>query len=833
MPSDTPIDQAAAAQAQAKFLEGWAQHQRGQIGRALAVDPNNVAALYNHGNALNDLGRHEEAIARFDAAIRLDPAQAAEPYNNRGNALWALKRHEAALESFDKSLRLNPNFAEAHNNRGNALRDLKQFDAAVAAYDKAIALKPDYAEAFNNRGNAQRDLKQYDAAVASFDKAIALRPAYAEAFNNRGNALRDLKRHDDALADYDRAIALKGDYADAHYNRGITLRALKRFEDAVEAYNHVIVLKPDCAEAFSSRGLARASLKQFQAAIDDYNRAIDVKPDYAEAYNNRGYALSDMRRHEEAMASYAEAIRIKPDYPEAYNNAGVSLKELNRLNEALASHDQAIAIKPDSSEAHYNRGIVLNDMKRYGDAIAAYGRALEIKPSYAFLYGLRLYTKLNICDWHDLDREIAELLERIARGEAASPPFSLLNLIGAPEPLQKTAEIWTKTEFPRASILGPIPARPLAKKPRIGYFSMDFHNHPVSQLLAGVIEAGDRTKFETIAFSYGPDTDDDVRKRMKAAFDQFVDVRNKSDQQITELARHMEIDIAVDLAGYTGQPRTGIFAMGAAPIQVNYLGYPGTMGADYYDYIIADRVLIPEADRHFYTEQTVYMPHCYQPNDCARVVSDKTFSRAELGLPANGFVYCCFNNAIKFSPKTFDSWMRILKRVPGSVLWLLQDNPAAGENLRAEAMRRGIDASRLVFAPRMPFSDNLARQRAADLFLDTLPYNAHTTASDALWAGLPVLTCLGESFAGRVAASILTTLEMPELIAPNVGAFEDRAVALAEDRAVYEQMRQTLGEKRLTAPLFDAALYARHLEAAYTAMADRSHAGLPPTHISL
>jgi predicted O-linked N-acetylglucosamine transferase (SPINDLY family) len=320
---------------------------------------------------------------------------------------------------------------------------------------------------------------------------------------------------------------------------------------------------------------------------------------------------------------------------------------------------------------------------------------------------------------------------------------------------------------------------------------------------------------------------------MKAAFDQFIDVRSLSDQEIAERARHMDIDIAVDLAGYTGQPRTGIFALGAAPIQVNYLGYPGTMGADYYDYIIADRVAIPETDRHYYTEKVVHLPHSYQPNDRARVVSDKIFSRSELGLPEIGFVYCCFNNNIKLSPIMFDVWMRILKRVPESVLWVLQDSAASAVNLRAEATRRGVDAGRLVFAPRMPFNDNLARQRAADLFLDTLPYNAHTTASDALWAGLPVLTCMGESFAGRVAASILTALEVPELIAPTIAAYEDMAVALANDRPAYECIGQKVAANRLSAPLFDAALYARHLEEAYGQMYGRFQKGLAPDHISL
>ncbi len=807
-------DPAALQQAQAKFLEGWAHHQRGQIGqawglyqevlalaprhfdalhlagiiaaqarhfeeavdlmgRALAVDPDNAAALYNRGNAQLEMGRPQDAIESFDKAIRLDPAQAAEPYNQRGNALWTLRRPQEALESFDKALQLHPNFAEAHNNRGNALRDLKQSDAALASYDKAIAI-------------------------------------------NSG-------------------------YADAYYNRGVILRALKRFADAIASYDRVIALKPTYAEAYSSRGLALASLKQFEAAIADYNQAIAAKPDYAEAYNNRGLALGELRRYDDALASYDAAIRIKPDYSEAYSNSGVALKDAGQLEAALVCYDKAIELKPASAEAHYNRGVVLNDMKRYAEAVAAYSRALEINPAYAFLHGLRLYTKLNICDWRDFDAEVAKVLAEIARGESASPPFSLLMLTDAPVPLRKTAEIWAREEQPPSCVLGPMPKRAPSEKSsekraakiRVGYFSMDFHNHPVSQLLAGVIEAHDRDKFEAVAFSYGPDTQDDMRRRIKQAFDQFIDVREQSDLEIAALARRMEIDIAVDLAGYTGQPRTGVFALGAAPLQVNFLGYPGTMGAAYYDYLIADRIVIPDSAKPYYAERIVHMPHCYQPNDTKRAVSDRMVARAELGLPPRGFVFCCFNNNLKISPATYDSWMRILGRVPGSVLWLLEDNPAAAANLRVEAQRRGIDPARLVFAPRMPFGDNLARQRAADLFLDTLPYNAHTTASDALWVGLPVLTCTGASFAARVAASILTAAGLPELITGTRAAFEDKAVGLASDGPAYARLKKKLADARATAPLFNAALYARHIEDAYSQMQSRSEAGLSPAHLSV
>ena len=862
---------ADAAQIQARFLEGWAHHQKGQLGpawgiyqevitrqpkhfdalhlagiiaaearhldqavelirRALEIDPNNAAAHYNLGNALADMKQHEAAIGSFDRAIAIDPGNA-DPYNNRGNALWTLKRFQAAVEGFDKAIALKPNFAEAYNNRGNALRDWKQPQAAVESFDKAIALKPDFAEAYNNRGNALRDLNDFDGAVESYNQAIHFRPDFAEAYNNRGNALKDLKQFQASVNSYDKAAELKPDYADAHFNRGMALRLMKQWQAAIDSYGKAIELKPDYAEAYHSRGLVLAELRQYQPAIDNYDNAIKIKADYAEAYNNRGVALADLKQHEAAVASYDQALDLKTDYAEAYNNRGVSLKELKQLDAALASYDQAILIKADSAEAHNNRGILLGDLRQYAAAIESYDRALLINPAYAFLYGSRLHTKMHICDWRAHNLQVAELLEKVEHGEKAVAPFPILTFTGAPGPHWKAAETWTTEECPANAALGPISRRPRHGKIRVGYFSMDFRNHPVALLVAGLIEAHDRSRFEIYGFSYGPDTQDSMRKRLEGAFDKFFDVRPKSDKDIAALARELEIDIAIDLAGYTNDARTNTFAMRAAPIQVNYLGYPGTMGANYYDYMIADKIVVPQATRHHYVEKIAYLPNSYQANDRSRVVIDEAPFRERFGLPAAGFVFCCFNNNFKIAPNTFAIWMRILQRVEGSVLWLFEDNPAAAANLRLEAERTGVTAQRLIFATRAPHGEHMARHRAADLFLDTLPYNAHTTASDALWAGLPVLTCMGESFAGRVAASVLSALDLPELITATAEDYEAQAVTLATNPELLERLKQRIAANRLTTPLFDAKLYAGHIEDAFARMFERYHAGLAPEDI--
>jgi len=442
-----------------------------------------------------------------------------------------------------------------------------------------------------------------------------------------------------------------------------------------------------------------------------------------------------------------------------------------------------------------------------------------------------LHTKARMCDWGDYESDVAGILDRIRRHEKVAAPFQALALSNSPG-LQKTAaEIWVDARFPASRTLVEIAAPPAHQKMRIGYFSADFHHHATAFLIAELLERRDGSKFELTAFSFGPDTGDAMRRRLKASFDRFIDVGGMSDRDVAMLARNLKIDVAIDLKGFTEDARPNIFAMRAAPVQVNYLGYPGTMGAGYIDYLIADSTIIPPSHRPHYREKIVYLPNTYQPNDRKREISTRAFQRSELGLPRQGFVFCCFNGGYKIAPDVFACWMRILARVEGSVLWLLADNEIAVGNLRKEAGVRGVDADRLVFAPRMALPDHLARHRAADLFLDTLPYNAHTTASDALWAGLPVLTQIGETFAGRVAASVLNAARLPELITTSRDAYEALAIEFAANPAELALVKRKLDRNRLATPLFDSALFAKHLGAAYTMMCERHRAGLPPDHL--
>ncbi|WP_251374578.1 hypothetical protein [Polynucleobacter sp. es-EL-1] len=417
--------------------------------------------------------------------------------------------------------------------------------------------------------------------------------------------------------------------------------------------------------------------------------------------------------------------------------------------------------------------------------------------------------------------------------EKVSQPFTLLALSDNPELQKKSAEIYFQNKYPVNPILGPIIKRPRNKKIRVAYFSADFHDHATGHLIAELFELHDRCQFELVGFSFGPISNDGMRLRLKKAFDNFIEVGNKSDIEIARLSRDLEVDIAIDLKGFTKDSRTGVFSYRAAPIQVNYLGYPGTMGAEYIDYIIADKTLIPTEFQSGYSEKVIYLPNSYQVNDRRRSISNKKFSRQDLGLPENNFVFCCFNNNYKILPPTFASWMRLLKAIPRSVLWLFQDNPRASENLLEEATQHGVDASRLIFAERMPLAEHLARHRHADIFLDTFPCNAHTTASDALWAGLPVLTLMGESFASRVAASLLHAIGLPELITSTQGEYEALAIELAKNPKRLADIKAKLANNRMSSPLFNTPLFTRNLETAYIKMYERYQADLQPDHITI
>jgi predicted O-linked N-acetylglucosamine transferase (SPINDLY family) len=447
---------------------------------------------------------------------------------------------------------------------------------------------------------------------------------------------------------------------------------------------------------------------------------------------------------------------------------------------------------------------------------------------------IRMHVKMANCRWDSHDEDMASLIDAVKAKETAMPPFPLFGLIDEATLQLECARTWVRHQRTEHAELGPIDRSSRHERIRVGYFSWDFREHAVATAIAQLFEVHSREEFEWVAFSLGPDTQDAMRKRLEGCFDRFIDVRGRSDLEVAQLSRSLEIDVAVDLSGHTMGSRPGIFALRAAPVQVSYLGYSGTMGAPYIDYMIGDETVIPAGSERYYEEKIIYMPHSYLVSDATRTIAERRFTREELGLPERGFVYCCFNNAYKITPQVFEIWMRILARVEGSVLWLSGSNETAQGNLRREAERRGVAGQRLIFSKRLELmSEHLARHRAADLFLDTLPYNAHTTASDALWTGLPVLTRLGESFASRVAGSLLTVLELSELITHTAEEYEELAVGLAHDAGRLERIRAALAQRLPGSALYDTPRYARHLESAYRSIHERYHAAQSPEYLHI
>lgn len=772
--------------------------------------------------------RSAEAASLLEQVAARSPQDAAA-HNNYGNVLRDLGRYSKALGCYDRAIAILPDYPDAHYNRGVTLHDLCRDEEALASYERAINLKPDYASAWNNRGATLRSLGRPEEALANYARAIAIQPAYAEAHNNCGVTLHELGRYEEAVASYERALAARPDYADAHNNCGASLHKLGRLEEALASHERVIAIKPDDAESHNGRGVILTELERFEEALESYARAIAIDPEYAEAYSNRGTALRALKRHAEALASYERTLALEPSYVNALRNKGAALVELKRFQEALACYERGLALRPDV-EFYAAQAAVLHELKRTEEAVECYERVRALAPDAGFLLGTCRHARMHVCDWTDFEGDVARLAEGIEQGRPVAKPFPVLSLLDSPALQRKAADTWLRLECSPRARLPPLARYPRHERIRVGYFSADLRNHAVALLTAELFETHDRSRFELTAFSLGPDVRDALRARIEPTFDRFLTVGGQSDHEIAALARRLEIDIAVDLGGYTGDARPRILALRTAPVQVSYIGYLGSMGGDFMDYLIADPVIIPRELRAHYAEKIAYLPS-YQANDSKRMVADRIFTRAELGLPPEGFVFCCFNASWKITPDTFASWMRILSAVPGSVLLLLAGTPVVERNLRRQAVALGISPERLVFGGILTFENYLARYRSAGLFLDTSPYNAGTTGSDALWAGLPVLTHVGSAFAARVGASLLTAVGLPELIAPDRAAYERLAIELAQQPERLAQIRNRLAQNRATCTLFDSRRFTGSLEALYERMYLRQQAGLPPEHL--
>lgn len=635
---------------------------------------------------------------------------------------------------------------------------------------------------------------KWDEAADLFHRILAADPQNADVLHSFGVLHAQRGDYDTAVSLIGRAIALAPENAIAHYNHGKALRDAGRREEALKSYDRAVALMPANVEGWSNRATILQELGRPREAVESFDRALAINPSHIPSLHNRANALNDLKLRQEAIAGYDQVLRIDPNNNFALNGRAGVLRDLGRFDEARLDYDRVFALDPD----------------------------------FPYIKGWRLHANMHICNWATLASDTEDLGRDIDAGKLASTPYVLIAADLSEARQLKAAQGFCRDRYP----VSPNPLRHgetyRHDKIRIGYMSAEFHEQATAHLTADLYECHDRTTFELHAFATGKNDGSPLRKRLELAFDAFSDVSQRSDRGVAEAIRHAEIDILINLNGYFGGERTPVFALRPAPVQVNYLGYPATMGASYMDYIVADKIVIPEDRRCDYAEKVVYLPDTYQPNDRKKQVSDRNITRRDCGLPEAGFVFCCFNNNFKLTPGVFAIWMRLLREVEGSALWLYEGNVSARRNLIREAEMRGVAADRLVFAPFVPHPEHLARVRLGDLFLDTLPCNAHTTASDALWCGVPVLTCLGSTFAGRVAASLVRAAGLPELAAHSLEDYEALAVRLARDPAMLSRLKRRLAENRNTMALFDTSRYTRSLEEAYRTMWLRSQRGEPP-----
>jgi predicted O-linked N-acetylglucosamine transferase (SPINDLY family) len=674
----------------------------------------------------------------------------------------------------------------------------ENYRSAELILKQCLKLSRKNPEVLRLMGVVEAKKHNYEVALQHFQGASKLAPKNGVIFSNLGNVFEALERFDEALVCQEKAIAMAPNYAEAYSNMGNALNGLKRYEEALACHE----------------------------------KAIALAPNYAEAYSNMGIVFHALKRYGEGLACFEKAISLAPSYVKSYSNMGYIFCSLKRFDEALAYHEKAIALAPDDIKLLRDKADALYELKRFDEAEALFDRLLKLKPDSDWLLGVSQHLRMRLCSWNAFRENVEKLSNKIFAHEKVIHPFFLLSLIDDPSLHKQCVEIWVKEGYAPNPVLGDIPRRSKQEKIRLGYFSADFREHPVSFLMAELFELHDKNRFETIAFSFSPNDGGPMRRRLSDTFDQFIDVLNMSDEEIARLARELSIDIAIDLGGFTADNRAGIFSCRAAPVQVNYLGYPGTLGTDYIDYIIADRTVIPEDGRQFYSEKIAYLPNVYLVDDSKRVASTTVLSRSEFGLPENAFVFCCLNNDYKFNEQTLRSWSKILLEVKNGVLWVPENNKYFMANFINECERHGINANRVIFSQRVPsMADHLAKYSIADLFLDTFPYNAHTTAVDALKVGLPVLTLMGQSFASRVAASLLKAVQLPELIAFTREEYEAIAIELGANPKILAAIKQKLADNLSTTPLFNTALFASHLENAYTQMYERYHEDLPLDHI--
>jgi len=700
---------------------------------------------------------------------------------------------------------------------------------AERCYRQILHVDPHHPQALHLLGFLAHEVGKHELAVEYINKAIQQDGRQPAFHHNLGEAQRALGKMPEAIACHERALELQPDLLESRYNLGLALQQCGRLDEAVACFRRVLQQQPDDTDAHNALGNALKDQGQIAEAIACYQEALHLRPDFANAVTNLGNTWREQGLLADALACYQRAVSLQPSNAEYHNNLGNAFKNQGRLADALACYQRALELDPNYATAHYNMGLVYQEQRHLDKAIPCYEKAIKIRQDFLAPLGLLVHGRQHLCLWHDIEELSQRVLQAVvnptggrAKDRLAPFPFLTLPIATAAEQQLRCTEQFVQERFAAAMRLGSQRAWPpldkSTRRVRIGYLSADFQTHATAHLISELFEKHDRARFEVLGYSYGPDDGSLSRRRIARACDHFVDLQDASIHEAVQRIHADGVHILVDLKGHTGQARTEILAQRPAPVQVNYLGYPGTMGAPFIDYILVDDFVAPTHQQPFFTEKLVHLPGCYQVNDSRRAIAPRTPDRAECGLPKEGFVFCSFNNNYKITPPMFQVWMRLLRAVPGSVLWLLESNRFVPVNLRREAESQGVVADRLVFAPHQPLPEHLARHRLADLFLDTYPVNAHTSASDALWAGCPLLTLAGATFISRVAGSLLRALGLSELITTCLDDYHDLALRLAREPALLADLRKRLEANRETSALFDSGQFAQNLESAYGTM---------------
>lgn len=796
------------------------------------MQASNPGGALEGATAAHQAGNLAEAERLYQAALRDDGGNVEVLY--RMSVLNAQRgRFDVALQFAERALAVNPRIAQLQFHCAELLAALRRTEAAVEAYRQALAIAPDHVDALNGLGDSFIALGRVAEALPLLERAVALRADHVPALNNRANALQLLGRSGEALQGFDQALACSPGNPYVLFNRASTLLTLKRYAEAEADSRQALAQDPNFVGPRFNLGKSQVRQGKHADALATFDQLIALQPGNAAAWCDRGSVLAAMQRPKEAWACYDKALAIDPNLADAWYASAVLYSTFSQHEAALKCFRRVLALQPNNAEASCRLGEALRPLGRDEEAIMAFEEALKIDSEHPFARGQLAWLKLHRCSWEGVESNIQAVMSGMHAGKPVAVPLDLLAMSGSAQGQLSCARTYARHTYkaPTAAVW----QGERYRKPRIrvAYLSADFRDHAVSLLIAGLLEKHDRAQFEVFGYSLLGESASQLGLRARHAFDHFAVVKDVPDLDVARQLREQEIDIAVDLMGPTLHSRPEIFALRPCPVHVNYLGYPGTMGADFMDYIVADAYVIPPGMERHYAEKVVRLPDSFQCNDSLRGAVTGALSRADAGLPQAGAVYCCFNNSAKLSPAVFDLWMRILREVPRSVLWLFADHPILQDNLRRETKTRGIEPERVVFAPRMKYAEHLSRLTLADLFLDTLPFNAGTTASDALWAGVPVITRPGEAFAARMAGSLLHAIGMPELITATPEDYVALAIRLGREPELLAATKAKLAANRTTKPLFDTDRFRRHIEAAYLAMWERVQRGEPPADLSI